>query len=46
MNNNVWVIDDDRSIRWVLEKAIEKSGMDVKSFEDANHIMADLAKHR
>ena len=29
---SVWVIDDDQSIRWVLEKALEKAGMDVKSF--------------
>jgi len=28
---SVWVIDDDQSIRWVLEKALEKAHMDVKS---------------
>ena len=22
----LWIIDDDRSIRWVLEKALEKAG--------------------
>jgi len=22
---NIWVIDDDRSIRWVLEKALTRS---------------------
>ena len=36
--NIVWVIDDDRSIRWVLEKALEKAGMVVKSFDSANEI--------
>jgi len=39
--NIVWVIDDDRSIRWVLEKALEKADFTVKSFDSANEI-ADL----
>ncbi|HKQ31285.1 MAG TPA: nitrogen regulation protein NR(I) [Burkholderiales bacterium] len=34
----VWVIDDDRSIRWVLEKALEQTGMSVKSFESASEV--------
>ena len=29
----IWVIDDDRSIRWVLEKALQHAEMDVISFE-------------
>jgi two-component system nitrogen regulation response regulator GlnG len=37
----VWVIDDDRSIRWVLEKALTQAGMSVKTFESANDI-ADM----
>jgi len=37
----VWVIDDDRSIRWVLEKALSQADMTVKSFDSANEI-ADL----
>ena len=24
----VWIVDDDRSIRWVLEKAMEPRGLD------------------
>ena len=39
--NIVWVIDDDRSIRWVLEKALTQAGMVVKAFDSANEI-ADL----
>ena len=34
----VWVIDDDRSIRWVLEKALEQAGMGVRAFDSANDI--------
>ena len=33
---NVWVVDDDRSIRWVLEKALEKTGLQVESFANAD----------
>jgi two-component system nitrogen regulation response regulator GlnG len=32
----VWVVDDDRSIRWVLEKALKGASMDVKTFENAD----------
>ena len=24
--NEVWIVDDDRSIRWVLEKVLTKAG--------------------
>lgn len=40
--NSVWVIDDDRSIRWVLEKAFEKAGMAVKCFPSADGVMDAL----
>ena len=26
-NSTVWILDDDRSIRWVLEKSLDKSGL-------------------
>lgn len=32
---SIWVVDDDRSIRWVLEKALEKAQFSVTSFTDA-----------
>ena len=28
----VWVIDDDRSIRWVFEKALAREGIPYKTF--------------
>ena len=34
----VWIIDDDRSIRWVLEKALEHVGMSVRSFDAATDV--------
>ncbi len=42
--NQVWVIDDDRSIRWVLEKALTKAGMQVTSFSSANGVMEALER--
>lgn len=41
---SVWVIDDDQSIRWVLEKALEKANMDVKSFSSASGILETLER--
>ena len=32
----VWIIDDDRSIRWVLEKALTREGIEFKSFASAD----------
>jgi len=41
--DTVWVIDDDRSIRWVLEKALQKAGMQVRAFSSANGVLEALA---
>ncbi len=44
--NQVWVIDDDRSIRWVLEKALSKAGMQVTAFSSANGVMEALEREQ
>jgi two-component system nitrogen regulation response regulator GlnG len=31
----VWIVDDDRSIRWVLEKALSREGIAFRSFASA-----------
>ncbi|REH39951.1 Fis family nitrogen metabolism transcriptional regulator NtrC [Paraperlucidibaca baekdonensis] len=41
--HTVWIIDDDRAIRWVLERALTQAGMAVTSFEDASAALAKLA---
>ena len=41
---SIWVIDDDQSIRWVLEKAFQKADMEVTSFDSGNNIMKELAR--
>ena len=42
MDKNIWVVDDDESIRWVLEKGLAESGMDVKTFDSANKVIKKL----
>ena len=39
---NVWVADDDRSIRWVLERTLQKAGIATRSFETADQVIAAL----
>lgn len=41
-HNRVWVVDDDRSIRWVLEKALRQLEMEVVSFDTADAALARL----
>jgi two-component system nitrogen regulation response regulator GlnG len=38
----VWIIDDDRSIRWVLEKALAREEIEHKSFSSADEALAEL----
>lgn len=42
MNNHVWVIDDDRSIRWVLDRALSQAGIPIKAFDSADQAMHHL----
>ena len=36
---NVWVVDDDHSVRWVLEKALKQADMQTRTFERAEHLL-------
>jgi two-component system nitrogen regulation response regulator GlnG len=40
--NPVWIIDDDRSIRWVLEKALTRENIPCRSFGSADEALAAL----
>lgn len=40
--NIVWVVDDDKSIRWVLNKALQKAEMICKSFPNASTVLEAL----
>src|SRR5450432_1374133 len=38
----VWLVDDDASIRWVLERALKNGGMVPKAFDAAEPALAAL----
>src|SRR6266571_3836139 len=38
----VWLVDDDASIRWVLEKALKGGGMHAKCFDGADNALTAL----
>jgi two-component system nitrogen regulation response regulator GlnG len=40
----VWVVDDDESIRWVLEKALSRAGVTVRSFAGSAELLDALAR--
>jgi two-component system, NtrC family, nitrogen regulation response regulator GlnG len=42
MNATVWIIDDDRSIRWVLDKALGQDGFRTRCFEDGDEALNAL----
>ncbi|MGB5627863.1 MAG: nitrogen regulation protein NR(I) [Woeseiaceae bacterium] len=39
---NAWIVDDDQSVRWVLEKALKQADMETRSFERAEHLLEAL----
>ena len=41
-SKNIWIVDDDKSIRWVLEKAFTKDGLSPRCFEDPTQVLAEL----
>jgi two-component system nitrogen regulation response regulator GlnG len=42
--NPVWIIDDDRSIRWVFEKALAREGIPHRTFGAAHEAIDKLAE--
>ncbi|MBM2830875.1 MAG: glnG [Gammaproteobacteria bacterium] len=40
----VWIVDDDKSIRWVLEKALSREDVNITSFADPNEVLEKI-KH-
>ncbi|GAB3488166.1 nitrogen regulation protein NR(I) [Marinomonas epiphytica] len=45
-DETVWIVDDDRSIRWVLEKTLEQEGIQCKLFDSAENLVSMLAKEQ
>ena len=42
ITEQVWIVDDDSSIRWVLEKAFSKANITSASFENASNLLIAL----
>jgi two-component system nitrogen regulation response regulator GlnG len=38
----VWIVEDDQAIRWVLEKALARAGVATRSFSEAPAVLAAL----
>ena len=38
----IWIVDDDESIRWVLEKALARENLATKSFSNARDALEAL----
>jgi two-component system nitrogen regulation response regulator GlnG len=42
LDSRVWVVDDDKSIRWVLQKALTKESFKVESFASGQEVLDQL----
>lgn len=42
----VWIVDDDPSIRWVLERAMSKVGWPSRLFESGEEVLASLRREQ
>ena len=38
----VWIVDDDKSIRWVLEKALQKTDVEIQSFSSPEEVLKKI----
>ncbi|MBA3581401.1 MAG: nitrogen regulation protein NR(I) [Gammaproteobacteria bacterium] len=45
-HDNIWVIDDDQSIRWVLQRALQQANLHVSTFESADEALLALKDQR
>jgi two-component system nitrogen regulation response regulator GlnG len=43
-SNQVWIIDDDRSIRWVLEKALQQAHIDTRVFDSGDSALKQMER--
>ncbi len=40
----IWIVDDDRSIRWVLEKALAKQDLPCRAFASGKEVLSELER--
>ncbi len=44
--NKVWIVDDDSSIRWVLEKALSGDSLETRTFENGSSVLTALSQEQ
>ncbi len=44
--SSIWVVDDDKSIRWVLQKALARESFQVECFASGQEVLARLHKKK
>ncbi len=44
MSKKVWIVDDDSSIRWVLERALSKKNVSCELFQNSSEVLQALKK--
>jgi two-component system nitrogen regulation response regulator GlnG len=42
----IWIVDDDRSIRWVLEKALSKQDLPCRAFASGREVLSELEREQ
>ena len=45
-NRKVWIVDDDKSIRWVLEKALSMDDIVVTGFSDPREVLEKIKQEK
>ena len=45
-SETVWIVDDDRSIRWVLERTLQQEGLTTQSFDSADGVLGRLTRQQ
>ncbi|OUV59816.1 MAG: nitrogen regulation protein NR(I) [Cellvibrionales bacterium TMED122] len=46
VTEQVWIVDDDSSIRWVMEKALTRAGIDCRAFESGTEVIDALEQEQ
>ena len=43
VTDQIWIVDDDSSIRWVMEKALSRAGLNCRAFESGDEMLDALS---
>ena len=44
VTDQIWIVDDDSSIRWVMEKALSRAGLNCRAFESGDEMLDALSE--